>query len=302
MEKIDYGDINKFLVSTGLVLVSLAIVTPYLYLKEDFGLYIEQDKLAKFQQPIQDIIATKRIQVSEIQKYVPWVSLSLFVLGLILSIVGLVRWFKRQSKIDEKFDKEIRKLDLEIISLTPEEKEIKADKEVKEIEAEEQLQANLSTKTPVTHSQSFLNYMKVEQNLIQIFNNHKGLGYEVLPQQRIGNAFDIDLLLKSKSKRLSDKLIEIKYFNNQIPFSIIHRTLHQLNTYIDYYQTATNKRVVPILLIVYKKDNIAADKLFRYRSKIADYAESIPNMKNLIVEFIEENKINDFDIQGIIKE
>lgn len=56
MQKIDYGDINKFLVSIGLVLIALAVLTPYLYLKEDFGLYIEQSKIDQMQEPIKELI------------------------------------------------------------------------------------------------------------------------------------------------------------------------------------------------------------------------------------------------------
>ena len=126
MQKIDYGDINKFLVSIGLVLIALAVLTPYLYLKEDFGLYIEQSKIDQMQEPIKELITEKQNQVIKFQTFIPWVSLSFFLLGLTSTIIGLVRWFKRQSKIDEKFDKELQKLDLEITSLTPEEKEEKA--------------------------------------------------------------------------------------------------------------------------------------------------------------------------------
>lgn len=41
-------------------------------------------------------------------------------------------WYKRQIKIDEKFHKEISGLDLEIRSLTPDEKIEKVEAEVRE--------------------------------------------------------------------------------------------------------------------------------------------------------------------------
>lgn len=72
MQKIDYGDINKFLVSIGLVLICLAILTPYFYLKEDFGIYIGQEDIKKFEEPIQKIITGKQEHVMRIQKFLPW--------------------------------------------------------------------------------------------------------------------------------------------------------------------------------------------------------------------------------------
>jgi len=117
MEKIDYGDLNKFLVSVGIVLIVLSILAPYLYLKENFGLYIEAENFEKFQEPIKNLILYKQYQVIGIQKLIPWTALGLFIVGLTSLTVGLTRWFKRQSKLDERFDKESMKLDLELVAL-----------------------------------------------------------------------------------------------------------------------------------------------------------------------------------------
>lgn len=56
MEKIDYGDINKFLVSIGIVLIGLSVLTPFLYLKEDFGIYLSEEEISKYEQPIKSLI------------------------------------------------------------------------------------------------------------------------------------------------------------------------------------------------------------------------------------------------------
>ena len=133
MKKIEYGDVNKFLVSIGIVLVTLAILAPYLFLKEDFGLYLEQEKLMKLQDPIKALIKDKQNKIILIQEYLPLISLTLLGLGALSIIVGLFRWFRRQSKIDEKFDKEIVKLDLEVTALRPEEIKRKAEDEIQPI-------------------------------------------------------------------------------------------------------------------------------------------------------------------------
>ncbi|MCB0541546.1 MAG: hypothetical protein KDE33_28830 [Bacteroidetes bacterium] len=300
MQKIDYGDINKFLVSIGLVLIALAVLTPYLYLKEDFGLYIEQSKIDQMQEPIKELITEKQNQVIKFQTFIPWVSLSFFLLGLTSTIIGLVRWFKRQSKIDEKFDKELQKLDLEITSLTPEEKEEKAKQEVEEIESVEQ-QVATSPVVKSSHSDYVKVYMQIEKGLTEVFENFKSPNFDVLSQQRIGNRYEIDILLQAKTKRFLDRIVEIKYFKNRLSLKIIRDTIYRLNTQISYYNQASNRRVVPVLLIVYSKDTTTAEDILRFQNRITDESQDIPNLDRLKIEFIEENEIKNFDVRRIIK-
>ncbi len=300
MQKIDYGDINKFLVSIGLVLICLAILTPYFYLKEDFGIYIEKEAIEKFEEPIQKIITGKQDQVIKIQKYLPWTSFVLLILGLISSITGLVRWFKRQAKLDEKFDKEIQILDLEIEALTPEEKEEKAKKEVQEIELDEDIQHAIKTITTPART-NYRDYIKIEQEITRVFEKDKSPNFEILSQQRLGNKFEIDLLLKAKPKKYSDRIVEIKYFRNQLPLSIIQKALYQLNTQISYYKNAARKQVIPVLLIIYNNEIIDSGNILKCQGRIKNYSQDIPNLNRLKVEFIPEKEIEKFDVQRILK-
>lgn len=300
MQKIDYGDINKFLVSIGLVLICLAILLPYFYLKEDFGIYIEKSAIAKFEEPIQKIIINKQEQVIKIQKFIPFASITLIVLGLISGITGLFRWFRRQAKIDEKFDKEIQRLDLEIESLTPEEKAEKAKKEVHEIELDEDIQPVNQTTSPQPRT-TFREYIKVEQDITRVFEKYKSPNFEILSQQRLGNRFEVDLILKAKPKNYSDRIVEIKYFRNQLPLSIIQKTLYQLNSQISYYKNAARKQVIPVLLIIYNAENIDSERIIKCQDRIKAYSQDIPNLSRLKVEFIPEKEIEKFDVQRILK-
>jgi len=301
MNKIDYSDINKFLVSMGIVLIGLAVLTPYLYLKEDFGLYLEQEHFEKLQEPIKNLITDKQDKIIQIQKYIPCISIILLFLGLVSIILGLIRWFQRQEKLDEKFDKEIRKLDLEIESLTPEEKERKVLKEMTEIEQEEQKQEALLPANIQPQKETISNYLRVENNIFLLFQKYKSPNFEILSQQKIGNRFEVDLLLKANSQKFSDRIIEIKYFRNQLSITILTNSIYQLNTYISYYKEATNKSVVPVLLIVYKDKTIPLEKISDYKRKVFESAKDIPNLNRLKVEFIEEEKIEQFNIQTILK-
>ena len=90
MEKINYGDINKFLVSVGIVLIALSVLTPYLYLKEDFGSYLESSIIEKFQEPVKNIILLKQSIVLKVQNIILDISLALFACKIIRYTVNML--------------------------------------------------------------------------------------------------------------------------------------------------------------------------------------------------------------------
>ncbi len=298
MEKINYGDINKFLVSVGIVLIVLSVLSPYLYLKEDFGLYVESDIFDKFQEPVRDIILLKQLIVLKMQNIILYISLGLFLCGICTVIWGMRRWFKRQAKIDEKFDKEIEKLSLEIVAMTPEEKEEKAKQEVKEIENIEQT-TYVHPKTPPSEYVS--KYITIEKSVIDVFQNYHSTNFTVLSQQKLGNRYEIDILLKSKSKKYLDRIIEIKYFRNKLSPKIIKETVNRMNTQISYYNSVANHKSLPVLLIVYSETTTNSEDISRFEERVKSEIQGLPNLERLKVEFVEEKQIDNFDVQKILK-
>ena len=56
---------------------------------------------------------------------------------------------------------------------------------------------------------------------------------------------------------------------------------------------------MPILLIVYKKDNISEERLTGYKERIFVFASDIPNLNRLKVEFIAEENLSEFDVSKL---
>lgn len=292
MQKIEYGDINKFLVSIGLVLIGLAVLSPYLYLKEDFGIYLEQSQFDNLQDSMQELVLDKQNKVKKLQEFFFCIPISLSIVGTLFLAIGLYRWFNRQEKIDEKFDSEIEKLKLEIKSLTPEEIEEKVKQEVQELELYKKAEPNKIQKLV------FNKYIEVEESIIEIFRNYSSKNFQMLSQQKMGNKFEIDILLQAKSKKYADRIVEIKYFDFVISRGIILSILHRLNSYVTYYKKATNKKVVPVLILVYNSENFGEiESLEMIDSNKADF----PNLSRLKTEFVAKNEIANFDVRNILK-
>ena len=134
MQKIEFGDINRFFVSIGLFLMGFALIIPYFYLKEDFGLYLKEDDIAKYDVQIVEIIQAKRSQVASLQKMIPFVSAGLIFGGIVFCYIGIRRWLKLQAKLDEKLNNEVEKSKLDLKTSTPEQRIVNAKKEVAETE------------------------------------------------------------------------------------------------------------------------------------------------------------------------
>jgi hypothetical protein len=102
MEKIEYSDLNKFLVSIGVTLIIVAFLLPWLYLREPFDLTLTQDQISKLTQDAQAIITIRQSFILKTISYVRFASLGLFIAGLISVVIGLWRWIKKQQDLDER--------------------------------------------------------------------------------------------------------------------------------------------------------------------------------------------------------
>ncbi|MFQ8827001.1 MAG: hypothetical protein ACLR76_05740 [Alistipes sp.] len=121
-----YGDLYKFIVSVGVILIGFAVLIPNFYQKEDFGLCVPQSDTARFEPEVRQIIRTKQQLLLRAQNYVPYLSLAMFATGTLSVAAGLYKWSRRQRRADVKFDLEVERLDLQIRALSP--KETKEDR------------------------------------------------------------------------------------------------------------------------------------------------------------------------------
>ncbi len=284
MEKIDYGDINKFLASLGIVIIAMSIIVPYLYLKEDYGLIIRMDDIGSLTEPSLNIIETKQEAVLFIQKYIPWLSCILFFVGVIILTVGVCRWRKRQDKLDKKLDIEIGKAEFELKALTPKEVEAKAKSEV--------IITDGSTQYPA-HK-----YIQIENGIINRLKSYSSDNFAVLPNQGVNSKYrsmiEIDILLKSLKSNLQDRIIEIKYYKNQSQF--LNRTesvVGRLERNLNIYNRATNSDAVAVFVLVYSAENSNERHIQEVVDKFKSYIES-STISSYIIETISEQDINTF--------
>jgi len=102
MDKFEFGDLNRFLVSVGVTLIAGSTAVWWLFLREPFDLLIAMDRLQKLTPQAQLIIIERQQWTATALTFLPYVSGGVSLLGVLLLAVGLVRWVPSQ-KIDDRF-------------------------------------------------------------------------------------------------------------------------------------------------------------------------------------------------------
>lgn len=300
MEKLEYGDINKFLVSIGLVLMAFGFVCNYYFLKDDFGVYEAVYKVKAMSSGAQQLFHNKEQHLLLLSKVIPWLSLALFLLGTISIIIGLKRWFKRQKMVDEKFDRELEKLGLEIKSMTPSEVIEKAKEEMEEIKGEELPISNgkeLTVKVP----EDYLEYIRTEERVVNLFKQYRTENFITSSKLSLGNNYEIDILLTSKTSGYSDRIIEIKYFANGLSTHVIEKTLLRLSSALSFYEHTMKRKAVPVLFIVFENPSSDNDALTKMSAKIESVRAEIPKLARLKTAFVEQKDIEKYNVRELLR-
>jgi hypothetical protein len=306
MEKIEYADINKFMVSTGLVLMSASLIIPYFFFKESFGLYIEKSRVAVFTSEMRDQYYLKQWALLKFQSCLPWLSVGVFSIGLFSSITGMKRWIVRQTKIDRNFDLTTTKLEREIDNLTPAQVFEMASEEVQENEAATRLNTepnNIGSSNfpQISESKAIVEYLNIEERIYSRLKKVAPKNYELLRHISIDGIKKIDMMLVSKDKMRPDVIIEVKYSNRIISMSVIESAMDRLDKAItNYKKVVPAPQAIPCLIIVYGNQVINTDQIGIFRQKIDNKILGAPSLKNIRVFFQNEFEIESMDTSLLV--
>ena len=284
MNKLEFSDINRYFVSVGAIFIAISFLLPYFYLKENFGIILTETTLKTYTKASKEIVLNKQKNIIFFQNILIFVSAGFLILGIAFSIIGISRWIKRQEKIDRKFDKELEKLEIEITQMTPQEKEEKIDSEIEE--------TNETTNNTNSDTRSL--YIDIENTLISKFKSILQNKYLVSPNVKIKDKF-YDILLQSNDRNVSDKIVEIRYFNQNLHLGVLKQVINKLDYNLTYYKTSTDKSVNGILLFVYNDVNITEERIENMKNKI-DNTISLNLINKVSIEFIKHSELQNHEV------
>lgn len=291
--KIDFTDLYRFLTSIGLVVIALAILTPWLYTNSSSG-HISIEEYHKLTIASKNLIDNQIKLNTLVLSVIPYATPALFIVGLLISAFGIRRWKGKQEEIDL-----IDKMNLQerLDRLTPSEVEEKVQKEAKEeiAKSDEKFASKISNDEIQALGQKILN---VEEQFFRKITELNPHSYEAFSNMRIDEKAVADIYLRSHDqKKNRDILVEIRYLQKRLSTQVLRNAYESLTTTYAKYHTSTHRLAYVVLVIVYN-EKIASHEEFR-RFQVAVESLGINQNKAFRFFLISDKEVANFDIKFI---
>jgi hypothetical protein len=288
--KPDFSDLNKFIVSMGLVLIGLSFFIPWLFLNDGIKSLISTENFNNLTELSKSLAIKNQEYSLKFIKWIPRILWPFLILGIGISIYGLIRWFRKQSKIDEKEDLELRKLrlDLDTKVLSVEEikqkaiNEIKQDANLELVLNKPKLINNEKIEYTADESDSWNELIKIEDIVYNKIIDYNSFNYEVKRNVSIKNKYKADIIMQSIIPNNFDKLIEVKYLQERLNNLIIINSLNYMKDFIKFYESEYKRNTQNFLLFIYKDGIAKEDEIKRFTNTITNYHKGI-DIDNLFV-------------------
>lgn len=276
MDKLQYDSFYKFLVSLGMLLITLPVLAFLYVLNMDCKL-ISQSDYDNLSQ-----ISIQRIQNNEnlldfTTTIMPVASIVLIITGLTLIIIGCCKWYSIQKELDEQIKSDTITKKINATQLSSSES---VEKAANEIYAEQNASTNVS-------SDRVVKYMQIEDKCYNYFSNKFSHRYLLKQNLRIGR-FEYDIIALSKRTK-NDLIFEIKYWTvNTITNNRLEHLISNVKSMCDNYKSITNHNCESVIVIVAPKE-----KIEKVKSACLNYFNNYKNsiLENVNFEFFAEEDL-----------
>lgn len=225
MEKPDFSNFYKFLVSVGLILIGFSIVLPWLFLTEPFDNSLTTDVIANLTETARNLVSIKQMTGFWLVTNVKWISGIIASIGILIVGYGLSTWYKRQIILDKKEEAELEKLRVDVRPMTASQVSVKALEELGLIKSE--LEADWSLAIYLKVQCKVRDWISKDKNLLENFK---------LISNREIDGTRYDLILRAKNKTIPDILVEVRTIDRKVQTDfvrkIIGRTISAKHRYI----------------------------------------------------------------------
>lgn len=306
IQKPEYTDLNRFLVSIGLIMIAFSILVQWLFLRENFDLTISYADFSKLNKPSKEILSLKQQHLIKIIKFSPFISLGFALLGVIAIVVGVIRWNEKQVLLDERDDLTNKKMKSELGELSETEIEKKAEREYEDqllsvdTEGNTEIEPTID-RNKVDHYKK--RYIDIEKEIAEVLENDFGGTNKIVTNAYLKNSDrEIDIVLQpeviSKDTNRYHVLFEVKFISEiKLNKLLLKSTTEQLNFTANAYKSNVNSRnVAAVIVTVSPEENYMRykdyfDKL-KERLRISNHIEWI-NIPEQNIRLISE-RVNEF--------
>jgi len=205
MDKFEFGDLNRFLVSLGLALIAGSVALAWLFFREPFDLTVTVETLQKMTPLARGVVERRQALMGSVLHVLPFVSAAGALSGVGLLIYGLKRWIPYQRDYELLQRTTRLRAEYEYHQMTNAEVVENARLDVV---AEQPSQAHGAT-TPAAIDAAVADCLATEATLFDVMASRLPEDYELLSHQR-SSMFSFDALLRSRSSKGPEYIVEFK--------------------------------------------------------------------------------------------
>lgn len=243
--RFEFQDINRFLVSCGIVLIALAALMPWLFLREPLEVIFSISEYEGLEEKSRALVDKKQITVGLALASIPYISAILLFFGIASIIEGIRRWLKNQKRLDEKDEilVDIERIKLE--KMTENEVNEKISYEVKEALGENttEIQREIFAKS-YQEIEAVLS-AKIEIAYKNLYNVRKNVKFE---------KYYYDIILNPKKLDQRSKVIEIRLRRDDAGGVSIRALFLMILSAARKYISTNDQPADAVLIIVYSDD------------------------------------------------
>ena len=253
MEKLQYDSFYKFLVSLGVILITLPILAMAFIATGDVVLIsqAEYENLSSFSQ---NAIQQKEELLNFISNWLPLITKIFIPLGAIFILAGGGRWLYIQLQLDDQIKSDTIMKKINAKNMSADEIVGKALGEVSETENKESNNSETTTPNiPYTPSENpVVKYMRIENLCFSKAINEYSRDYHLKKNIRVGK-HEYDFVAVSKKDNI-DLLFEVKYWRTCSTSRILELINKLYSRGIDYENTAHRNFRIILMLVTPKQE------------------------------------------------
>jgi hypothetical protein len=284
--KADTGNFNRLLASAGLILVALAIVAPWLFLRDIGVLQIREADLRTYTPQARDVLVQRQDRVALIQSAMPWAALLLLGAGAMMIFFGAkgmkefqpweamearARAQQAQASIQPQTEEERQESvrdDADVAVLA----EVQPPEEVVTEGADQKPSPETTPKPVLEPTEARVERRRrvraLEDEVLERLGRRSWTSYEYAPQVKVtardapGQRLLIDALLRARDHKRPDVVIDIVILQQSMAWGLVTGQMaDRVLALVHRYERATGRRATPWLLIVVEEfDEAAAER------------------------------------------
>ncbi|PWJ10414.1 hypothetical protein SAMN02910325_03052 [Ruminococcus flavefaciens] len=301
MDKLKYDSFYKFLVSLGVILITLPFAG-LIYAANFKVTIIEQEKYEKLSEYSRESLEQKQRLFQLIDRYSAYVVPVFFTFGLIFLIIGGWYWFIMQRELDKQVvaDTKLKEVKSQMKQMDASEILKKAVKEAEEEKNTTEIFEESNTDSITEHSvneknntENFYNserlmrYIEIEKKVYKILVEKYSQSYNVISNVKIGS-YGFDAVAVSKNSN-EDIIFEIKNYKNLAAFqtSSIYAMLHEKEKYEEMNKCKSR------LVYIFVSPQKSIDDFMNYmkRNKHNKERYTVFSENNIEVEYLAEEDL-----------